>query len=116
MAQNFFCTRDKEFKFIYFPATPMQLFDLVLDLYEMQNLIDDPAYAHQMEHLTDIMNTRRNLERFDIKVKELQARRLVVYACLLRRYNYPWNYQPLELAYKCYLCKQTDLTVLEETK
>ena len=107
--------RDDDFKFVYCPADPLQLFELASDPDEMQNLAGDPAYADKVTHFTKLMNARWDLERFDAEVRESQARRHIVYAALRQGHYYPWDYQPLELASERYMRNHMDLNVLEET-
>ena len=50
------------------------------------------------------------------EVRESQAWRRIVYAALRQGYCYPWDYQPLQLAFERYMRNQMDLNILEETK
>ena len=108
--------RDGDFKFIYCPVDPPQLFDLASDPDELQNLADDLVYANKMAYFTDLMKTRWNLEKFDADVRESQARRHIVYAALRQGHYYPWDYQPLQLASERYMRNHMDLNILEQTK
>ena len=108
--------RDDDFKFVHCPADPPQLFDLASDPDDMQNLGNDKAYANKMVHLSTLINTRWDLERFDADVRESQTWRIIVYAALRQGHYYPWDYQPLQLASERYMRNHLDLNILEETK
>ena len=69
-----------------------------------------------MAHFTDLVKARWDLETFDADFRESQARRLIVYATLRQGHYYPWDYQPLQLAFERFMRKHMDLNILEETK
>ena len=80
--------RDGDFKFIHCAIEPPQIFDLASDPDEMQNLADDPVYAHKLAYFTDLMKARWDLEKFDADVRESQTRRHIVDAALRQGHYY----------------------------
>ena len=82
----------------------------------MQNLAGEPAYANKMAHFTDLMKGLWDLEKSDADVKGSQVRSHIVYAALRQRHYYPWDYQPLQLAFERYMRNHMDLNTLEAKK
>ena len=60
--------RDNDFIFTSCAADPPQFFNLVSDHDDMQNLVDDQAFASQMVHLNGLVSAKWDLERFDAEV------------------------------------------------
>jgi choline-sulfatase len=106
--------RDGRFKYVHCEIDAPQLFDLVADPFERNNLARDPAYADDARRLADAVRARWDMARFDTEVRESQARRRVVYEALRNGAYYPWDFQPLQKASERYMRNHLDLNVLEE--
>ena len=61
--------RDDDFKFISCAADPPQFFNLVSDHDDMQNLVDDQAFASQMGRLNGLASTKWDLKDLILKSK-----------------------------------------------
>ncbi|WP_262927368.1 hypothetical protein [Phytohalomonas tamaricis] len=53
---------------------------------------------------------------FRCRVRESQARRLIVYEALRNGAYYPWDHQPLKVASERYMRNHMDLNILEEAQ
>jgi choline-sulfatase len=106
--------RDGRFKYVHCEIDPPQLFDLVADPLERNNLARDPAHAGDARRLADAVRARWDMVRFDTEVRESQARRRVVYEALRNGAYYPWDFQPLQKASERYMRNHLDLNMLEE--
>ena len=60
--------RDNDFIFTSCAADPPQFFNLVSDHDDMQNLVDDQAFASQMVHLNGLVSAKWDLKRFDAEI------------------------------------------------
>lgn len=108
--------RDGRFKFVHCEIDPPQLFDLVADPLERDNLAGDPAHADLVASFMAKVRARWDMARFDADVRESQARRWVVYPALRNGSYFPWDFQPLQKASERYMRNHMDLNVLEESK
>lgn len=103
-------------KFVHCAIDPPQLFDLVADPLERDNLAADHANRELVESFMAKVTARWDLEAFDAAVRESQARRWVVYPALRNGSYFPWEFQPLQRAAERYMRNHMDLNVLEERK
>jgi len=108
--------RDGRWKFVHCERDPPQLFDLVADPLERDNLASDPAHADLVASFMAKVRARWDMARFDADVRESQARRWVVYPALRNGSYFPWDFQPLQKASERYMRNHMDLNVLEESK
>ncbi|MCL7998072.1 choline-sulfatase [Brucella sp. 21LCYQ03] len=108
--------REGDWKLNICRADPDQLFNLVTDPNELNNLAEHPEYRDTVERLKLKTKKRWNLESYDEQVRASQARRHVVYPALRNGVYYPWDYQPLQKASERYMRNHMDLNVLEENQ
>ncbi|APH71479.1 choline-sulfatase [Aquibium oceanicum] len=108
--------REGRWKFVHCEIDPPQLFDLVADPQERENLAADPAHAGMVAAFMEKVRARWDMARFDAEVRESQARRWVVYPALRNGAYYPWDFQPLRQASERYMRNHMDLNILEESK
>ena len=95
---------------------PEQLFDLETDPHELTNLASHPQHKKVLHGLRDQSHALWDLDRFDVEVRESQARRWVVYEALREGGYYPWDYQPLQKASVRYMRNHMDLNTLKAQK
>ena len=103
-------------KYVHCPADPDQLYDLVNDPEETNNLAPDPRAAEVLAYFTKLAADRWDLAAYDAEVRQSQARRWIVYPALRSGTYYPWDYQPLRAASERYMRNHMDLNVLEDSK
>jgi choline-sulfatase len=100
-------------KFIHSPADPDQLYDLLQDPGERNNL------AGKAEHLPDVADFRAevgkrwNLAELDADVRASQRRRRLVDLALNKGEQRSWDFQPFRDASKQYMRNSMDLDDLE---
>ena len=105
--------REGAFKLCRAGNDPVQLFNIELDPYEMNNLADDPAHAAIRAGLEGRVMERWDLAHYDQEVRRSQLRRLAVYEALRNGHYYPWDFQPLQKASERYMRNHMDLNVVE---
>ena len=108
--------REDDWKLNICRVDPPQLFNLVNDPHELENLAASPEYRETFERLIRQAEKRWDLELYDSQVRASQARRHVVYPALRNGAYYPWDYQPLQKASERYMRNHMDLNVLEENQ
>ncbi|MBL8580349.1 MAG: choline-sulfatase [Mesorhizobium sp.] len=108
--------RDGKYKLMMCSADEPLLFDLEADPYELRNLAGDAGHRETMADMTNAVNERWNLDRFDADVRASQARRHVVYEALRNGAYHSWDHQPLQRASERYMRNHMDLNVLEEAQ
>ncbi len=106
--------RTGQWKYNRCALDPDQLFDLINDPHELNNLVDDAAHQDTLAELRAQSDARWNLEQFDADVRASQARRWIVYEALRQGGYYPWDYQPLQKASERYMRNHMDLNTVEE--
>ncbi|MGR3453384.1 choline-sulfatase [Pseudooceanicola sp.] len=106
--------RSGRYKYTRCALDPEQLFDLDADPHELTNLAGDPAHADTLSRLRSEADARWDLDRFDAKVRQSQARRWVVYEALRNGDYYPWDHQPLKKASERFMRNHMDLNNVEE--
>lgn len=107
--------RDRRFKYIYCEKDPEQLFDVVADPHELNNLAADPDYQEIRQSFFDQVQGKWNVEKLNKKVLASQKRRQVVNKALNTGHRTSWNFQPFDDASKKYMRSHMDLNVVERT-
>jgi len=108
--------RHGNFKYNRCNLDPEQLFNVLEDPHENENLINDAKHESVLNELRQLADQRWDLDLFDAQVRESQARRWVVYEALRNGDYYPWDFQPLQKASERYMRNHMDLNVLEENQ
>lgn len=108
------CLRQGKWKYIHCELDPPLLFDLGADPQELVNLAPDPAYAGVTAEFARGVGDYWDMAAFDADVRQLQARRHIVYEALRNGSYFPWDYQPLQRASERYMRNHMDLNVVEE--
>ncbi len=108
--------RAGKWKYVRCALDPDQLFDLEADPNELQNLAPVEKHQETLSKLRDLSEKMWDLDKFDLDVRQSQARRWVVYEALRNGSYYPWDYQPLQKASERYMRNHMDLNILEESK
>jgi choline-sulfatase len=101
------------YKFVHSPADPDQLYDLVQDPDEIQNIAAEPAHAARVQQLRDEVGQRWDLAGLGADVLASQQRRHLVYQALRQGRYTPWDFQPLRDASRLYVRNDQDLRDLE---
>ncbi len=101
------------FKFIHSPADPDQLYDLVRDPGERDNLAKDPTCAGLIADFRAEVAKRWDIAELDARVRESQRRRRLVNAALNMGEIRAWDFQPFRDASKQYMRNSMDLDDLE---
>ncbi len=104
-----------QWKYTRCALDPDQLFDVVADPHELNNLAADPAHQGTLNSLKAKSEARWDLAKFDAEIRESQARRWIVYEALRNGDYYPWDYQPLQKASERYMRNHMNLDTLEES-
>ncbi len=104
------------FKYNRCSLDPDQLFDLEADPHELTDLADDPAYAEVLADLKAKSDAQWDMVRFDLEVRQSQARRWVAYDALRAGKYEPWDFQPHHDATNRYMRNHMDLNVVEENQ
>jgi choline-sulfatase len=94
-------------KFIHTPADPDQLFNLVDDPDELNNL----AVTHPLAKLLrDEVTAKFDIPRVHSEVLASQQSRLLLFEALKRGHHFPWDFQPLRLASEQYTRNHMSVT------
>jgi choline-sulfatase len=80
---------------VHSPADPDQLYDLVADPLERNNLVGDTRYAERYRELQADLSAYWDLAEIDRRVHESQQRRTVIVQALARGAQEPWDYSPV---------------------
>ena len=89
-----FMIRRGAYKYIHCDIDPPQLFDVVTDLYEMTNLVDDPAHADRAAGFAAEVAQRWNSEAIRADVIATQHQRRAVYEAMQKGQPKHWDYTP----------------------
>ena len=95
--------RKGPFKYIASDIDPPQLFDLVNDADECNNLAEDPAHRDTRNSLSILATDCWNSKLLHEKVKASQRRRLFLRNALAQGSQTPWDYTPRDQAADHYL-------------
>lgn len=100
-------------KFVHCPVDPDQLYDLVSDPHERENLAGKPAYAERVAAYRAEIASRWDLPTLHQNVLASQRRRHFVYDALRQGRYTPWDHQPFQDATKAYIRNDQELNDLE---
>ena len=101
------------YKFVHSPVDPDQLYDLLGDPDETQNLASAAAHVARVREFRAETMRRWDLQALRAAVIESQRRRRLVYEALrLGRYT-PWDFQPVRDASRLYVRNDEQLGDLE---
>ena len=106
--------RHGDYKYNRCKLDPEQLFNVLDDPLENNNLINKAEHESVLNDFRKLADQRWDLDLFDAQVRESQARRWVVYEALRNGDYYPWDFQPLQKASERYMRNHMDLNDLEE--
>jgi len=105
--------RRGDYKFIYCPADPIQLYDVNKDPHELSNLANDNEHLDTLNTFIDEMNKRWDFEKFTHEVKHSQKSRQLVDRANRKGKFSAWDYQPQIDAKERFMRNHLDLNVLE---
>ena len=104
------------YKYIYSEPDPEQLYDLVADPHELENLAERPEYDKVRRTFKAETMERWRPQALKQRVIESQQRRhLVARSLVTGREHTPWDFQPDHDASKQYIRNHLDLDDLERT-
>jgi choline-sulfatase len=101
------------YKFVHSPVDPDQLYDLIDDPEETQNLATAAAHAARVREFRTETVRRWNLPALHTAVIESQRRRHLVYEALRTGRHTPWDFQPVRDASLLYVRNDLKLGDLE---
>ena len=105
--------RRNQYKYIYCEADPPQLFDLVNDPLELNNLAAQPDYQTLAGEFKAEVLRRWNLGALKEQVIQDQKRRRFLYQALSQGHYTSWDFQPKQDASQRYMRNHLDLNELE---
>lgn len=100
-------------KFVYSPADPDQLFDLVDDPHELRNLARDAAYAQTCSAFREEISRNWNFQALHADVLASQRRRRFQFEATRHGRIAAWDWQPGTDASQRYIRNHLDLDMLE---
>jgi choline-sulfatase len=101
------------YKFVHSPVDPDQLYDLLEDPDELQNLAAAPQHAPRVQEFLAEVKQRWDLPTLHAEVVASQQRRHLVNDALRSGRYTPWDFQPLREASRLYVRNDQDLGDLE---
>jgi choline-sulfatase len=101
------------YKFVHSPVDPDQLYDLIEDADETQNLATAAAHAARVGEFRAETARRWDLQALHAAVIESQRRRHLVYEALCVGRRTPWDFQPVREASRLYVRNDQQLGDLE---
>ena len=101
------------YKFVHSPVDPDQLYDLIDDPDETQNLATAAAHAARVREFRAETMRRWDLPALHAAVIESQRRRHLVYDALRTGRYTPWDFQPVRDASRLYVRNDEQLGDLE---
>ena len=105
--------RRGRYKFVHSPVDPDQLYDLIDDPDETQNLASAAAHAARVREFRAETMRRWDLPALHAAVLESQRRRHLVYEALRAGRYTPWDFQPVRDASRLYVRNDEELGDLE---
>jgi choline-sulfatase len=112
IAPCFMIRRDR-YKYIYCPADPEQLYDVVADPMELSNLGAQPEYKEVRRGLHNEVMERWDVQAIHQEVLASQRRRLLIAEALASGTPTSWDYQPYQDASQQYMRNHMRLDDLE---
>lgn len=103
------------YKFIYSEPDPAQLYDVVADPNERQNLAAQPEFAALLADFRGELAQRWDLPALHAAVLASQKRRRLVDRALMTGNHTAWDFQPWQDASQRFMRNHLDLNVLERT-
>ncbi len=108
--------RQDHWKYVLCAADPEQLFNLRADPDELVNLATDPSHSETLARFRAMAGEKWDLDRFDARVRDSQARRKLVYDALRSGAYTPWEHQPVLQASERFMRNHMDLNQVEESQ
>ena len=105
--------RRGDWKYIYCPADPDQLYNLASDPDELSNLATDPEFGSVLQAFREEAAKRWDMEKIQQEVLDSQRRRRLVAEALSKGRVTSWDYQPWFDASQQYMRNTVDLGDLE---
>jgi choline-sulfatase len=105
--------RRDRYKFVHSPVDPDQLYDVVADPDERDNLADRPAHASRIAQYRAEIDRRWSLTDVHAAVLASQRQRHFVYGALRQGRYVPWDHQPFRDASRSYIRNDQELNDLE---
>lgn len=105
--------RRGNYKYVYCPVDPDQLYNLAEDPRELNNLADDERYSGILTEFQAEAAQRWDMDRIHQDVLESQRRRRLVSSALSKGRVTPWDHQPWVDASTQYMRNTLDLGELE---
>ncbi|KIC40998.1 choline-sulfatase [Ruegeria sp. ANG-S4] len=106
-----FMIRRGPLKYIHCDADPPQLYDLVADPMETQNLAKDPSYADAAQAFADEVADRWDSEALRSNIMATQKSRRALHAAMEAGAGEHWDYNPPSDASQQYVRNHMDWTV-----
>jgi choline-sulfatase len=101
------------YKFVHSPVDPDQLYNVIEDPDELDNLAPAPQHAARVQEFRAEVAQRWDLPNLHAAVIASQQRRHLVYDSLRTGRYTPWDFQPLRDASRLYVRNDQDLGDLE---
>lgn len=111
-----FMVRRGDWKFVWSPADPPQLFHLGEDPAELQNLATDPHHAETVAAFDAEIAERWDVEGIDAEVRTSQQARATVDRALRQGRFQAWDYVPQSNALDQYMRNHLDLNDVESSR
>jgi choline-sulfatase len=105
--------RRGRYKYIFCEPDPNQLYDLVADPHELNNLARQPGYEALQQSFKAEVWERWNPPALRNNIIASQRRRRFLAQALLKGHYTPWDFQPYRDASKQYMRNHLDLNELE---
>ena len=105
--------RRGRYKYIFGEPDPDQLYDLVADPHELNNLAGQPDYEAIRHSFKAEVQERWNLSALRNNIIASQRRRRFLAQALMKGHYTPWDFQPYRDASKQYMRNHLDLNDLE---
>lgn len=105
--------RDRRYKFIYCPADPPMLFDLMEDPDELDNLAEVPELRSVRERFEAQLAAHTDVDALNRRVLASQQRRRIVFGAHMTGRHTSWDYHPPCRASEEYMRNHLDLNDVE---
>lgn len=105
--------RRGRYKYVYSEPDPDQLYDLVTDPHEQNNLATQEAHADLRQSFYDEMQSKWDLEAIHADVLASQKRRRLIDRALREGKHTPWEFEPRQNAANKYMRNHLDLNEVE---